>query len=471
MTSRRDQVQAYRFLTRRIVSAMLAGEPETNELPMRRFTYAMLGGLVVGVLVFAGFAVYGLVRPGGGKPAANTILVERETGAKYLYIEGRLHPVLNWASARLIIGQSRPAVRTMSRSSLREVPRGRPVGIPEAPDALPDRKELVGLPWSVCSAPRAGGSSTLGSYVLIGHTSPGGSAFADDAGLLVGAGQRRYLLWRHHRLRVPDNATLAALGWASVTPMPVAGAFLNALPAGPDLAAPRIDGDGGAAPRRVGGAAVEIGALFRAADQVYVMRAEGLAPVGDVASRLLTAAGRPVTEISVPEAGRLLVGAPAEPPGYPSGVPSLRNGESPAAVCASYRGTDAGVVAETYARTDGELTLPANQAPAGVGADGVATADRVVLPGGRAALVRAQPVPGGPATGTIYLVTDQGLKYPVPQQDGAKVIGSLGYEGVTPVPVPTAILALVPTSVALDPRSAALFAPPPEVPDPTRSPG
>ncbi|BCB88323.1 hypothetical protein Psuf_056360 [Phytohabitans suffuscus] len=397
MTSRRDQVQAYRFLTRRIVSAMLAGEPETNELPMRRFGFAMLGGLVVGVLVFAGFGVYGLVRPGGGKPAEKTILVERETGAKYLYIEGRLHPVLNWASARLILGEAQPAVRTMARASLREVPRGRPVGIPGAPDALPDRKELVGLPWSVCSAPRAADSLALGSYVLVGHSPAGGSALPPDAGLLVGAGQQRYLLWSHHRLRVPDNATLAALGWASVAPLPVAGALLNALPAGPDLVAPRIAGAGGPARREVGGEAVAIGELFRAADQLYVMVPDGLAPVGDLAGRLLTAAGRPVTEISVAEVGRLLVGAAAEPPGYPAAVPRLRNGDGPAAVCAAYRdagATDTPVAVETYARAGAELTLPADQAPAGAGADGVATADRVVLPGGRAALVRARPVPG-----------------------------------------------------------------------------
>jgi type VII secretion protein EccB len=476
MTSRRDQVQAYRFLTRRIVSAMLDGEPETNELPMRRFAFAMIGGLVVGALVFAGFAVYGLVRPGGGKPAAKTILVERETGAKYLYIEGRLHPVLNWASARLILGESRPAVRTMARSSLREVPRGRPVGIPDAPDALPDKKELVGLPWSVCSAPRSAGSLTLGSYVLIGHTPPGGSAVAAEAGLLVRAGQQRYLLWSHHRLRVPDNATLAALGWASVPPLPVAGALLNALPAGPDLVAPRIAGDGDPAPEEVDGETVAIGELFRAADQLYVMVAGGLAPVGALASRLLTASGRQVNEISVWEAGRLLVGAGAgaEPPGYPPAMPRLRDGEGVAAVCAAYRdpgAADAPVVVETYARAGAELTVPADQPPAGAGTDGVATADRAVLPGGRAALVRAQPVPGSAATGTVYLVTDQGLKYAIPQQDSEKVIASLGYAGVTPVPVPTALLALVPTSVALDPRAAALFAPPPAVVEPTRSPG
>ena len=35
MWTRREQHQAYRFLSRRIVSTMLAGEPEGTEVPMR----------------------------------------------------------------------------------------------------------------------------------------------------------------------------------------------------------------------------------------------------------------------------------------------------------------------------------------------------------------------------------------------------------------------------------------------------
>src|SRR5690349_5798461 len=77
MWNRREQHQAYRFLIRRIVSAMLSGEPETNELPMRRFTVALAAGLALAVLLVAGVTVYGLIFPGGGKPAENTIIVER----------------------------------------------------------------------------------------------------------------------------------------------------------------------------------------------------------------------------------------------------------------------------------------------------------------------------------------------------------------------------------------------------------
>src|SRR5262249_12061978 len=155
MQSRREQVQAYRFLTRRIVAGLLMGEPETNERPMRRFALALFGAGLIATVIFAGVGIYGLVRPGGGRPAEHSLILERGSGAKFLYLQGRLHPVLNWTSARLIAGQAAPDVKTMSQDSLRGIPRGRPVGIAGLPDELPDSSALLGLPWSVCSAPRS----------------------------------------------------------------------------------------------------------------------------------------------------------------------------------------------------------------------------------------------------------------------------------------------------------------------------
>jgi len=51
MQSRRDQLQAYRFLTRRAQAALLTGEPDTLEAPMRRLTTLTISGLLVAALV------------------------------------------------------------------------------------------------------------------------------------------------------------------------------------------------------------------------------------------------------------------------------------------------------------------------------------------------------------------------------------------------------------------------------------
>ena len=92
---------------------------------------------------------------GGQWRGGDAVILEKETGAKYVYVNGRLHPVANYSSAVLIVGARRTV--SVARRSLAGVPRGAVLGIPDAPDALPGSRELVGGPWSVCSS--VGGST------------------------------------------------------------------------------------------------------------------------------------------------------------------------------------------------------------------------------------------------------------------------------------------------------------------------
>jgi type VII secretion protein EccB len=467
MQSRREQLQAYRFLTRRIVGGLVLGEPETNERPMRRFGLSVTFGLLLAAVIFAGVGVYGLVRPGGGRPAENALILERESGAKFLYLRGRLHPVLNFTSARLIAGTSTADVRTMSQNSLRDIPRGRPVGIAGLPDDLPASRWLLKLPWSVCSAPRSQTSNVQATYLFVGSAPGGGTGVGDRAGLLVSTadGTDRYLVYRDRRLRIRDNAAVAALGWAGSPVAPVSDGLLNALPAGPDLVAPAVTGSGERGPSEVGGAQTTVGQLFTAGDQYYVMTRTGLSAVGAVTGRLMEAGGTAATATTAAEAGRVLTTDRVEPAGFPTEIPDLRqDGPRGPMMCALYEGAPAAdqpVAVQTYtAVSDQAQVVPEVAPPAQVGADGVRTADRVVLPGGRASVVRLLPPPGA-ATGTTYLITDQGFKYPMPIDKADAVKQSLGYGSVTPVSIPAALLALVPTGPALDPEAAALFIPPP----------
>ncbi|MEV4757062.1 type VII secretion protein EccB [Micromonospora sp. NPDC049559] len=468
MRTRREQVQAYRFVTRRIGSAMLSGEPETTELPMRRLGLAVFGSAMLATIVFAGVGVYGFLRPGGGRPADNQIVIERETGARYVYIQGRLHPVLNYSSARLIVGAAQPTVQTLSRRSLRDVPRGEPVGIPNAPDALPDPAALDGLPWSTCSMRRSPGSAALAAHVLVGSEPAGGTTLAGD-GLLVSTGTGsdavRYLLWNSHRLKVPDGATLAALELTAATPVPVDQALLNSIAAGPDLKPGfvyRAGEDGVAVDGKVG----KIGQVYRSGEQFYLLLDRGLVTIGETMARLLLAGGQQVVDISASAAGAVQGNPRFEPDGFPNEIPRLRNGGGePAMVCASYRDASPNggqlTTIELFTRADERLTeASANLPPVQVGLDGVRLADRVLLTGGHGALVQVLPAPGTPATGaTRYLVTDQGIKYALPRQDAPAVQQSLGYPDATPVPVPSYLLALIPTGPALDPAAALRFLP------------
>ncbi|GAA5185090.1 type VII secretion protein EccB [Rugosimonospora acidiphila] len=463
--SRREQNQAYQFLNRRIVSAILSGEPETTELPMRRFGLSITASAAVAVLVIAGFLVYGLLVPGGRRPAENSIILERETGATYIYRQGELHPVLNFTSARLILGQANPPVQTLSRAPLRDIPRGLPVGIPGVPDTLPDKSSLVGLPWSVCTAPRSPTSVVLATHVLVGTVPDGGTALPVNEGVLVTAGVStdRYLVWHDHRLRVRDNAVIAALGWTGVRPAPVTPAFLDALPAGPDLTPLTIPGAGQPSPVVIAGSPTTVGQLVRAQNEFYVVLANGLAHVGELTAQLWSAAGQRITDASAQEIGRFLVDTSVEPTGLPAEVPTAHGIDDRFAMaCAVYRGgttLDQPVSVLSYARVAADMTLTDTAAPP-VGTDGSPVADRVALPGGRGALAATLLPTGSAATGNVYVVTDQGLKYPLPPANTATVQSSLGFAGVHPVPIPSSILALIPTGPALDPSAAALFVAP-----------
>jgi hypothetical protein len=95
--------------------------------------------------------------------------------------------------------------------------------------------------------------------------------------------------------------------------------------------------------------------------------------------------------------------------------------------------------------------------PGGLPAGGVpvtdndpGTADRIVVAPGTGMLARSLAAPGS-TTGATFLVTDLGVKYPLPSADS---VSSLGYDGVTPIPIPPSMLALLPTGPSLD-RTAA----------------
>ena len=67
MQTRGDRLHAYRFGTRRSVAALLAGDPDAPEAPLRRVTAAVLAGALLGALVIAAAGIYGALNPGGAK--------------------------------------------------------------------------------------------------------------------------------------------------------------------------------------------------------------------------------------------------------------------------------------------------------------------------------------------------------------------------------------------------------------------
>ena len=455
MQTRRDQLQAYRFVTRRIVSALLSGEPETNERPMRRYGLAVFGGAMVATIVFAGAGVIGFLFPSGAKLQDSAIVIERETGARYIFLDGTLHPVVNFASARLIMGSDSPAVQRVSARSLQGYPRGQSVGIPNLPDPLPDRRAIEAVPWSACSLRQAAGSADLATHVFVGSEPAGGQSLADRALLVERQGEdgfTRYVVANGLRFRISE-ASRSALGLAAARPVEVTTSIIAALPPGPELRVPGISGAGNDGPT-IDGVRGKIGQVYVAAEQHYVLLGNGLAPVGPVMRDLLLASDPSIITISAAAAAAARSGSTIEPTGFPTSLPELAfAAEEPGMVCVVASPNDTSEVGVVLHERRPALTTPAG--PAGAGPDGTRLADAVHIPGGRAALVQLLPAADDTTPNTTtYLVTDQGIRHAVARENTQEVLASLGYGGIVAMRVPNYMLSLLPVGPALDPADA-----------------
>jgi type VII secretion protein EccB len=451
VASRQDQLHSYQFSVQRVVSALVLRESDPAQSPFRRVAGATLAGLLLAGLSLAGVAVYGVLAPGGGTDwrDGTAVIVERESGARYVYGDGVLHPVPNYTSALLVIGSPQAHPVTVARSSIDGVPRGVPLGIAGAPDPLPDRDRLLGGPWTLCSTrPPEGVRSTL----YIGQSPAGGAPLPDGTGLLLSAPDRTsYLVWRHTRYRVAP-AALAALAWGAETLTPVAPAFVNSIAAGPDLVAPAVPGRAG--PSKVDGA--RVGQVFvetvpGGGRQYAVAVPDGLAALSQLQAALLladpaTAAVQGQTgprELSPAEFSARLVAPPLTPTGDRAPPPTIPPLAHPQSVERGLCTTTGGALALDVPL--GDPGVPIGPGP-GPGLPAAAHADRVVIGAGHGVLVSALPAPGA-----LSLVSELGVRYPLP---GADVPTMLGYQGVTPVPVPANLVALLPVGPALDPATA-----------------
>ncbi|MEU3452346.1 type VII secretion protein EccB [Micromonospora sp. NPDC006766] len=460
MRTRRDQVQAYRFVTRRIVSALLSGDPETNDLPMRRLGLAVLGSVIAASVVLGGAGAYGQLTGHAAPLETNTLVIERETGATYIFSDGVLHPTLNYASARLILDEAAPTVRTVSQASIKERPRGRAVGIVGAPDDLPDSRSLVGLPWSVCDVPDPADPRRSTTRLVIDRPLPGGTPLTDQA-VLVRTNDARYLLTGGARLQVVgDEQALVALKMAGATTLTVGQQLLNAVPVGPPLRRPTIDGDGESRDVAVGGRPAKVGQVYRAVGTYYVLTRKGLVPVKEMTALLLLGSGGQVTDITPDQAGQLYVDQRLDAEGLPDKLPALhevRPGRT--VLCVTYRSGGPGqpliTTLEVFDQPPAELTVSPGVAARQGPRDAVRTTESVLLPGGKGVLVQATAGESGTAAAgsTVYLITAQGVRYPLGTATGdAKT--ALGYGDVEPLAVPASLLALVPTGPTLERRDA-----------------
>src|SRR3712207_3733583 len=239
MPSRQDQLHSYQFAVQRVVAALVMRETDPAQSPFRRAAGATLASVLVAAIALGGVAAYGAIVGGGSKSwrTDQAVIVEKESGARYVYRDDRLHLVVNYASALLIVGSSAPKTVLVSRKSIEGVPRGAPLGITDAPDSLPAPNRLLGAPWSLCSAPQTlaqGQTATqvrspgdVRSVLMVGAAPDGGVALQDDALLARHPDGSLHLIWHNRRHAIGDDRVVTALGWGGNQSVAVSPALLN----------------------------------------------------------------------------------------------------------------------------------------------------------------------------------------------------------------------------------------------------
>ncbi|RJQ76954.1 type VII secretion protein EccB [Amycolatopsis panacis] len=301
----KSQVQAYKFVLRRMQSALVRRDAVMLHDPMRTHSRATVVGVILGVLGAVVFVLWGLLSPAPSVPASENIVIGEQSGTVYVVTGNpqRLIPTFNLASARLILmaqkqqaqqqqGSGQPqqggpqqavevkAPTVVSDEQLKNIPREKLTGIPDGPQLLPSGDQRISPNWAVCdqvrldpSLPQQDAPNQTDTDVFAGVPNLG-PELKDNAALLGTTGNgKTYLIYRLKPTQSRPNAGTVRAEVPSGGNDPVRAAlhlpekarkmsqaFLNAIPEVSKLVPPTVANAGGTPPQGLSG--MTIGQVF-----------------------------------------------------------------------------------------------------------------------------------------------------------------------------------------------------------------
>jgi type VII secretion protein EccB len=458
VASRRDQLQSYQFLIHRVISALVMRETDPAESPLRRGVGAVFAGVMIAVVIAAGFGVFGLLTKIGNSKWQfdGAVVVEKESGQVYLYLDHTLHPMANYTSALLASGHTPPTTASVSRNSLLQVPRGSLLGIPNAPLALPDAGKVLEAAWSACSVPGSDTAATPLTSLLVSQAPTGAVRLTNDRALVVRLPNRQsyYLVYHGYKYVIHQQAVvLNSLYGANPPMMTVSPAWLNTLITGQSIDSITVPDAGvasAATPNRANGELLV--AQLPTGPQYYLVFPDGFATLTELQKDIYVGqTGEQPKTIQVLEgrtatkSGRLRpTGGDAQPPGAPPKLFQPASSQDP--VCTR---TDDPQQNRPSVLVGGVLPATGTQT-AQATAGGTLLANRIVVPAGRVAVIRVLAAPTA-TTGAYNIVTDIGVRYPVVSE---AALAMLGYDATKALDVPAEFANLVPAGPTLDPATA-----------------
>lgn len=226
----RVQVTAWQFWRRRNAAALSHHGVRMVYDPESRRSAALILGAAFTVLLVIGAALLRLLHP-AGQVGQSAILADRDSGQIYVIVDGRIHPALNLASARLIAGQSNTP-KLVKADEVAKYPQGPTVGIAGAPSAMPVRSPNMSA-WTVCdtapiatpttSAPATPIVTLISGQLALQRAKP----LAQGSAILGVYDRTAWLIFDGHRAQI-DAAGLPA-------PVKLSRALFDAIPAGEPL--------------------------------------------------------------------------------------------------------------------------------------------------------------------------------------------------------------------------------------------
>ncbi len=449
MASRKDLLKAHKFTADRLVKALVTHDPDQLDQPLRRSSMGIFASIMVAVVIMAGFGVVGLIKPGNNstwKESETLVVIDSEAGQVYWYKNPTLYPMTNITSAKLAAATSdgSPAeVVSLKAKSLQGVERGPVLGIPDAPRQLPKPEDLGLYPVQVCAtAPDPARSGQRHTTVRFGEGTEVGDERSVPVFLVDGEGNEFLVAdGIAHRVDKADGAEQSALSVMLRYPrITSAYGLLSTIPVGSELTPERIlssvTGVGSEVNRPVG-EATEVGDLVQASDgsSVYLLLADGLAPLRPLEAKALENAGHRVTQATSGEIAMAMAPAdsqvaatdlPTDLPAEPTD-PSMTQGP----LCASWSDADSPPVLSVDVAVPDYVLNPGDE-PDPRHAVVVAS-----LPGKGALL--ANTLTTGQAETGILLV--DGRRYPIADRTA---LNALGYGAVEMSRTSTAIMNLIP---------------------------
>ncbi|MEV6513695.1 type VII secretion protein EccB [Streptomyces sp. NPDC051642] len=504
MASRRDELNAYTFAKRRTLASFLQPSPTGSDEGAPKPLSALVPGLVIGVVILAVFGGIGMFKPtappGWSKPNEHVIVASKST-TRYVVLktgkQAQLHPVLNMASAKLLLDPGNDSVITVDEKVLDsgKPPHGATIGIPYAPDRLPSSDEAEAAKrWAVCESPSAGGRSIQKAAFVLAEKDWSKTEGSDKLGggdlmYVVGPdGKKQYVVdakgTAYPLATSPDKELLKALDTQRRAPQRVSQEWLDTLHKGDPIEIPKItDGTPGTKANALTDPSVreydKVGEVLKANEgqslTYYVVLPGKVARITEFVATLLLNSSALLPTGQTGEAQPVSPGAITDSTtfeadkNWPTYTPKTVNDGTSATsgrntVCNVLRSVGSGnrTTLSTWVGTDFPAALPTGSSSAYVTA-------------GSGQLYRQ--VMGTEAdAGPVFLVTDTGLRYALQSNSDSATddsgIGTtakqrkdelseakiaqtrLGYEKVTPAPVPAEWSTFLPTGPRLSEAAA-----------------